>query len=492
MEALLKQVKASFDAWPQWQQTDKLVMGVSGGLDSMVLLDLMIKLLALKENQGKEIIVAHFNHHLRSDADLDASLVESFCHHHQLTYFIGEWQEPSHKNTESLAREARYHFFANVLAASQSQVLVTAHHSNDLAETLMIRLIRGTSFKGLAGIRRYSQRILTTDQGQGVATDLVRPLLSISKAELLDYAEHFKLEYREDSTNSSRHHLRNRVRQDLLPWLEGENPQFLANLESMTQAAAEAYQENFETYMAQEDQLVLALGENGWILDRPTWRQLSASRRRTFLTIFIEERLIADLGSYNKRLLDQLDQLICDTASPNQGLNLPSEWYVQRNYDQIRIFNRSKELGPEESVDDSDFHPLTQLNKWIWVDECHRVGIFRKEQVSHKLLSEAQCVLPLNIDIKQPINYLLRHRQPGDQIRLQDASGRIFHKKLARVMIDQKLPKNIRNQIWLLVDRQNQIMACLPNIKAAHPTIVSQEFATYLFLYQTIEQISKV
>ena len=170
----------------------KYIVAVSGGVDSVVLLDMMTKA------PGDELIVAHFDHGIRDDSSEDAEFVSSLAQKHGLIY-SGKREELGKNASEALARERRYSFLRE-LAEEYDAKIVTAHHLDDLVETVAINLQRGTGWRGLAVL----------DSG------VIRPLIDISKRQLIEYAQANGLAWREDSTNASDVYLRNRIRRQLV------------------------------------------------------------------------------------------------------------------------------------------------------------------------------------------------------------------------------------------------------------------------------------
>lgn len=166
----------------------KYIVAVSGGVDSVVLLDMMTKV------PGNELVVAHFDHGIRSDSAEDAQFVASLARKHNLVY-SGKREELGKLAGEALARERRYAFLRE-LAEHHNAPIVTAHHLDDLVETVAINFQRGTGWRGLAALD----------------SDVLRPLIDIPKEQLIRYAQANGLVWREDSTNSSDAYLRNRIR----------------------------------------------------------------------------------------------------------------------------------------------------------------------------------------------------------------------------------------------------------------------------------------
>jgi tRNA(Ile)-lysidine synthase len=176
----------------------KYVVAVSGGIDSVVLLDLLAR------NAELELIVAHFDHGIRSDSVDDKNFVKALAELYSLP-FVATEGKLGQGVSEAVARQARYEFLHKVRQDSNADAIVTAHHQDDLLETAIINLIRGTARRGLSSLK---------------STDTVkRPLLGFSKLQIRNYALKNKLEWHEDSTNYSDDYLRNRVRHRILPRL---------------------------------------------------------------------------------------------------------------------------------------------------------------------------------------------------------------------------------------------------------------------------------
>jgi len=179
----------------------KYVVAVSGGVDSMVLLDL------LRTLPGVELVVAHFEHGVREDSDEDRKLVEDVARRYGLV-FVCEHGNLGPSVSEAAAREARYAFLNRAKEQNGAQAIITAHHEDDLLETAILNILRGTGRKGLSSL--------------GSSDDLVRPLLHTSKQAIRDYAVTHEIAWHEDSTNDSDAYLRNYIRHEVVPKLGAE------------------------------------------------------------------------------------------------------------------------------------------------------------------------------------------------------------------------------------------------------------------------------
>lgn len=174
----------------------KYILAVSGGVDSMVLLDILL------EQPGVELVVAHFNHGIREDSDADETIVTETTRNYGLPLESGRGRLGADASEEQ-AREARYKFLNDIKVKHRAAGIITAHHQDDLIETAIINLLRGTGPRGLVAMDKNKK--------------IVRPLLNTPKSEIIDYAKDNKIRWREDSTNKDPKYLRNYIRLKLMP-----------------------------------------------------------------------------------------------------------------------------------------------------------------------------------------------------------------------------------------------------------------------------------
>ncbi len=177
----------------------KYVLAISGGVDSAVLLDLCSKL-----DDGYEFVVAHFDHGIRENSSRDQFFVAELAKKYQFGYVYGEGKLGL-KTSEEKARVARYNFLRKVLADTDSKAIITAHHQDDVLETMIMNLMRGTGRKGLSSLDTTSE--------------IVRPLLNAAKHDIKMYAEKNNLEWVEDETNQDTKYKRNEIRIEIIPKL---------------------------------------------------------------------------------------------------------------------------------------------------------------------------------------------------------------------------------------------------------------------------------
>jgi tRNA(Ile)-lysidine synthetase-like protein len=176
-------------------QPGTYIIAVSGGVDSVSLLDILAK-------QQATLIVAHFDHGMRPDSRADEQFVAGLAKQYKLGY-VTERKELGATSSEAAARRARYDFLFRARQKFNASKIITAHHSDDIIETMMINIIRGTGWRGLCSLKNTA--------------DIYRPFLKVSKADIMRYANTHNLKWKEDSTNQNQGYLRNAIRHQLLP-----------------------------------------------------------------------------------------------------------------------------------------------------------------------------------------------------------------------------------------------------------------------------------
>ena len=220
-------VKRTLETELYVEKKSRILLAVSGGVDSITLLDIFIN---LKDEMNFELAVVHFNHKLReNDSDRDQRFVEKICKHNGLTLYkasadVEKYAENKSLSIEEAARDKRYQFFEKVCNKNKYEYLATAHTKNDLAETFLLNLFRGSGLHGLTSIP--TRRRLTK------TAFVVRPLINITKDELIEYANLRELQWVEDKTNDELIYTRNKIRNVLIPEIVSNyNPNFVNTIE---------------------------------------------------------------------------------------------------------------------------------------------------------------------------------------------------------------------------------------------------------------------
>lgn len=203
----LQSVQRTARKFTLWEDGDCFVVGVSGGPDSVCLLDVLMK---LASKHRFTLHIAHVNYHLRGQAsDADEIFVRSLATHYHLPFTVLSVKKTLHATSEAKMRDIRYAFFEKVRKKIGAQSIVVGHHLDDQAETLLLRLMRGSGLSGLAGMRPKNER-------------LIRPLIEISRKDILTYIKTVGITFHTDESNTDQRYMRNRIRHTLLPFLETE------------------------------------------------------------------------------------------------------------------------------------------------------------------------------------------------------------------------------------------------------------------------------
>ena len=307
------------------QKKDKIVVGVSGGPDSITLLECLNK---YKEKLEIEIIVAHINHLIRKDSTEDEQYVENICKKMNIKCYIKRENVLSLAKklkigTEEAGRKVRYEFFDEILKKEKANKIAIAHNMNDNAETILLNLLRGTGLNGLEGIQPMEYN------------KYIRPLINISRKEIEEYVEKNELKPKIDYTNKKNIYKRNKIRNELLPYLKKINPNIVESLSRLSKIVKE---EN--TYIKKEtekiyDNIKIKDEKNlGKIeLDIKEFNKLEIAIKKNLIIKCIEET-IGDSRNIEKINIDDIIK-ICSNNIGNKYI-LPNK--------KIKILIKNKKI----------------------------------------------------------------------------------------------------------------------------------------------------
>ena len=301
----------------------RVIVAVSGGADSIALLHLLV------EAGFTNLVIAHFNHHLRGRASqADAAFVARLAEKLALPLELGggdvrDLAKEEKLSLETVARQARYDFLAAVAKKHHTRSVLVAHHADDQVETCLFQFLRGSGAAGLAGMKPHSQRTL-----DGVALTIHRPLLGVPKQQLLDYLKEHKLRYREDASNAVAEASRNKIRLKLLPLIEELlGPSFRAAIVRNARIFSE--EEEFLASLA----LPLITNEN---LAVKTLRQLHPALQRRVVHAWLKNSGIPEPG------FAEVERVLSLLETDHQGkgtakINLPGNLHARRRAGMIFI-----------------------------------------------------------------------------------------------------------------------------------------------------------
>lgn len=277
------------------------VVAVSGGVDSMVLLDLLAKTPKLK------LIVAHYNHGIREDSDLDRKIVQDAASKYKLPFVFDEGKL-GQNSSEALARDARYTFLNKIKEAAQANAIITAHHEDDMLETAVINLLRGTYRHGVTSLKSKPE--------------LLRPLLHTTKEQIKNYAKENKINWREDYTNEDDKYFRNHVRNNILPRfsLEQKN-KMLEHIDTLRQLN--------ETI----DRIVSPAISDKMKLDRHWFTMLNHDVAKDIMAMWLNAHGAKDVNSKNLELLVQAAK----TYEPGKKIDVDKNFVLRVQKEQLAL-----------------------------------------------------------------------------------------------------------------------------------------------------------
>lgn len=378
----------------------RVVLALSGGLDSMFLFHLLSN---YQKELGIELFLAHVNHKQRPESDDEEielrKLAEQVGVPIYVAHFTGDFSEAN-------ARQFRYDFFREVMEKTSSTALVTAHHADDQAETILMRLIRGVRLQHLSAIKERQ----TFDKGE-----LIRPLLSFYKKDFTE-VEHF-----EDRTNKENHYFRNRVRNIYLPQLEKENIQ-------LKRAFLEFGKEVFDYQIA-----LTELSQTVNVEDLTQFLSFSEATQRVLLQQYLS--CFADLN-VTREQFQQVHHILRTKSQYRHRLK--NGYELVKKYQHFKICK----IRPKSDEKSSDC-VLDYQNQVHYEGYLFSFGIPLKGENVQK------------INVSRETSLILRHRHPGDYLIKNG-----HRKKLRRLFIDLKIPKEKREKA-IIIEQFGKICSVL-------------------------------
>ena len=371
------------------EKGDRIVCAVSGGADSMALL---WSLYLLKEEWDLTVEAAHFNHHLRGEeSDRDEAFVRDFCEGYGIPLHVGSAEvKPGKKGLEAAAREARYAFLRTLPGK-----IATAHTADDNAETILLHLVRGTGLKGLGGIMPRNGNV-------------IRPLLSVTRAQVEELLEEYCVSHIEDSSNETDQFLRNRLRHGVMPLLRHENPRIAENLSAMA------------LRLRQDEEALSSMADPS--ADVPTLRSQSPAVRARSLEQFLISSGVKEPEGVH---IDQAEALVF-SDNPSARANFPGVT-ITRRYDRLEVL-KNEEVPAEVEL------PMGEIVTFgPWEITCTEAETIENNDRTFTLTPEG----PVRV----------RSRQSGDTLRLEGGT-----KSLKKRLIDKKIPAGQRAYLPVLED----------------------------------------
>lgn len=406
------------------QNKDIIVVATSGGPDSMALLNLLRE---LKDKKDLKIIVAHVNHNVRIESKDEEILVKSFCENKNIIFESMMIDNKIDKNFEMEARKIRYNFFEELVKKYNARYLFTAHHGDDLVETILMRLTRGSILKGYKGIETEVKKKDYT---------LVRPLLLVTKKDILEYVENNNILYALDYTNEDDEHTRNRYRHHILPFLKEENKDVHLKYKEFSEEL-KMYDEFVESYIQNKCNDVY---KNN-LINIELFNKEDKLIKIKLIEKMLNDVFDGNLEIINKKHVNSILELIKNNKS-NSKIDLPNKYIGLIVYNQFKIIK-------DEEVEDIN----------LIFDKNLEIG-------NHKFIfnvtdkNKSNYIIRLNSnEIKLPL--YIRRRKDGDKIYIKNFGN---SKKVSDILTDEKIDYVRRKEIFVVTDSQNDIL-WIPGVK---------------------------
>jgi tRNA(Ile)-lysidine synthetase-like protein len=413
-----------------------IVVGLSGGVDSQVLLH---TLLQVTQVSGHTLIAVHVDHGLRPESGSDARRVRELCDQWGVrcqveSVDVAVWNQRLRQGTESAARYARYAALARVAQDNDTNLVATGHTLDDQLETLLLRLLSGSGLEGLSGMTSVSERTVPLDpDAQETATvRIVRPLLTGTRKDVLAYADSVGIEPVEDASNTDLDYRRNAIRHTVIPQLESIESgvrssvnRTLELLQDDVEFIADVVNDAYERVVAERDGL--------WMIDRRRFRLSHVAIQRRLLFRVLSP-LIPSEARLGRERVDALRETVVD-GQPGKVIEIAGDLVAYTDYDRVAV-GRASTI--EDELRRLSWVPLLEPGSEIELGGNIDIPLLNGWRVRGEASSKGQLIL--------------RTRRDGDRIR--GTRGREI--KLQDWLVDHKVPRYLRD--WLpIVTLDNEV-----------------------------------
>lgn len=430
-------------------------VAVSGGVDSMVLLHVLKQ---VADEMGVQCHAVHVHHGLRAAADDDSRFVQSACNRLGVPVdvrFIDVHSIPSDrsKGTEADARELRYHAILESVSEGLSEigqqspgsgvekpplpVVFLAHHADDQTETVLMRLVRGTSMHGLSGMRPVRE-------WRGIR--FVRPLLTVEKSRLMQYAAEHDISFVQDETNFDINYTRNFIRHEIVPRLAQIQPNVSQAVQRLTEVL-QAEDEWLESISQEHFTRLVQQHKDALTVNLDSLLALVLPLQRRLIQIILYCLTPADWT------FDHVDSILrlCGTSAPSATLHLPNQTLVRKAYNQLQ-FLRQRETSAD------GYQLFWRLDSEtcceIEAEQSHQSWLFQRtlwrgqDEQGLRLVSKYEAVFPYVTGLT------IRPSVPGERMKVLGLHG---SKKLQDLFVDAKIPRYLRSE-WPCVYVEDELV----------------------------------
>ncbi len=434
---VIDKVKNTIDKYELLEIGDKVLVGVSGGPDSLTLLHILKR---LKDEYDLSLHIAHLDHMFRGERSAkDARFVKRLASRWGIPitlkeYDVGEYQKKEGLSAEDAARKIRYKFFFDLIDELDFDKIAVGHNLNDQAETVLMKFLRGAGLKGLGGIAPI--------QGS-----IIRPLINIKREMIEEYCQKKDLNPRIDATNKERVYLRNKIRLDLIPLLEDEYNDNLVSTLSRTADILRDEEKFLKDYTIRVlDKLIINQNKGRIVVDRDKLLELSPAIKKRVIREILKV-LKEDYKDFYYKHIKAILDLVKDGQTGRQ-LDLPRNVIIKLNYNQL-IFLLEEEL---EEID------YFKEKIGLGVSEIKRLNLQISSKVVDKSYPWRKWIDSSNktcLDFSKVGNtFYIRQRQIGDRFYPLGMKG---SKKIKDFMIDEKISLSKRDKVPIFTTLDDEI-----------------------------------
>jgi len=454
---LVDKVRAAIKKHRMLEQGDSVLAAVSGGPDSVALLDLLFE---LKDDFSLRVSVAHYHHQLRGkEADLDERLASELAKKYQLDFIPGqaepEWWKKLKGSVEETARKMRYEFLEQAALKIRAQKIALGHNADDRTESFLINMLRGSGLLGLAGMPPLRGKI-------------IRPLIEVSREEIIDYLNERGLAFRIDKTNLDKKILRNRIRAELVPMLKSYNPKIIAAINRTSEILSE--DEKCLEAWTEEIFARLAQVKGGKASVTFSVQQLVAQ------PVAVQRRLIRRAIQHLKKDLRRIEaehsfelESLLEAKSPSFEIDLPQGVRILRSYDQLIIERIA--ISDQPVLQPMAARPLAvavkvpmkqhiALSSEFEIELSAELSDYQQFEKNRGERTKRESIFVSGFDqeflaldnIQGALT--LRSPKPGDRIQPLGMKG---HRKLKKIFIELKVPRELRKIYPVLADDKELI-----------------------------------
>ncbi|MBQ3468891.1 MAG: tRNA lysidine(34) synthetase TilS [Bacilli bacterium] len=407
------------------EKNSTIVIGCSSGPDSMALFDMLLK---KREEYNLKLICAHVNHNLRTQSKEEAIFMKAFCKEKDVLFEYLLIDNYGDDNFHNEARNIRYNFFEEVVKKYNADYLMTAHHGDDLIETILMRISRGSSLKGYSGFQKEVEKD---------GYKIVRPLIDMTKEDLLEYNRENKVQYFIDSSNEKMKYTRNRYRANVLPFLKSEDPNIHLKYLKFSEDLDRAYQ-----IVEREKQKVLkkVTKEGKIIID--LFKQVDPYFQKEILYSLINKFYEDDLILITDHHIDLIMKML-ESKKANSYVDLPNDVIARKEYNLLEINRKNDEV----------FNYEIEYNKYVELPNGKVIKEGFDEGNSNDICR--LCSKEINLPL------IIRNRRIGDKMKVKGLNG---SKKIKDIFIDKKINSKDRDLWPVVVDSTNNVV-WLPGLK---------------------------